>query len=47
MDELATWHLVDVYQCIGSDFGCMLNVVSTGSVQSVVVLLEFVCGRVL
>ena len=46
MDKLATWHLVDVYQRIGSDLGCMLNVVSTGSAQSVV-LLVFVCGRVL
>ena len=39
MDELATWHLVDVYQRIGSDLGCMLNVVSTGSAQSVVCYL--------
>ena len=39
MDELAKWHLVDVYQRIGSDLGCMLNVVSTGSVQSVVCYL--------
>ena len=39
MDELAMWHLVDVYQRIGSDLGCMLNVVSTGSAQSVVCYL--------
>ena len=42
MDELATWHLVDVYQRIGSDLGCMLNVVSTGSAQSVCVWSCFV-----
>jgi len=28
MDELATWHLVDVYQRVGSDLGCMLKLVS-------------------
>ena len=39
MDELATWHLVDVYRRIGSDLGCMLNVVSTGSAPSVVCYL--------
>ena len=41
MDELARWHLVDVYQRIGSDLGCMFNVVSTGSAQSVVCYLCF------
>ena len=36
MDELATWHLVEVYQRVGSDLGCMLKLVSTESVHSVV-----------
>jgi hypothetical protein len=30
MDELATCHLVDVYQRVGSDLGCISILVSTG-----------------
>ena len=30
------WHLVEVYQRVGSDLGCMLKLVSTESVHSVV-----------
>ena len=36
MDELATWHLIEVYQRVGSDLGSMLKLVSTESVHSVV-----------
>ena len=36
MDELVMQHLVDVYQCVGSDLGCMSILVSTGLVASVV-----------
>jgi len=36
MDELVMQHLVDVYQCVGSDLGCMSILVSIGLVASVV-----------
>ena len=36
MDELVMQHLVDVYQRVGSDLGCMSILVSTGLVASVV-----------
>ena len=35
MDELVTWHLVNVYQRVGSDLGCMFELVSSGLVASV------------
>jgi len=36
MDELVMQHLVDVYQRVGSDLGCMSILISTGLVASVV-----------
>jgi len=35
MYELVKQHLADVYQRVGSDFGCMSILVSTGLVESV------------
>jgi hypothetical protein len=35
MDELVMKHLVDVYQHVGSDLGCIFKLVSAGLVASV------------
>jgi len=36
MYELVMQHILDVYRRVGSDFGCMSILVSTGLVKSVV-----------
>jgi hypothetical protein len=36
MDELEMWYLVETYQRVGGDLGCMFVLVSTGLVASVV-----------